>query len=387
MTDTGWVRKALERWSSQRSPEALGELLKAYRDRAYSLALRLTGSPQNAEDAVQEAFIKLMSREKGFGSPEEFDVTVNRAVYQCAMDAMRSGRRRALREARAGRELLSATASTANTEVEMSAVEEDELRARLREAVTGLPEETRAPAVLCYYQGLSESRAAEVLEVPRSTLRRRLARAVSDLRGRLSRDGRKLGAGVVIGLMAGEGTLRAPETLCAALDGALPGAACAQVPALSLPAVAPALPAGGLLTGGATKVALGALAGAACAAVAVLGIVAAGSGNHEMETTSRTDRADVRPEGGEAAVAVPEGREEEEPMDRKLTGLTAVAGGLILSGLAGAAEPNPEVGEIVAKIQARQAAKVQAAEKDAAERAEMYKRYREGQGQRKRYGQ
>ncbi|MHC4916544.1 MAG: RNA polymerase sigma factor [Planctomycetota bacterium] len=381
MTDTGWVQRALERWSSQRNPEALGELLKAYRDRAYSLALRLTGSAENAEDAVQEAFLKLMSREKGFASPEEFDVTVNRAVYQCSTDALRSSRRRARREAKAGSEAVAA-ASTAKTEVEMSAVEEGELRERLREAVVGLPEETRAPAVLCYYQGLSESRAAEVLEIPRSTLRRRLGRAVTDLRGRLRRDGTKLGAGILVGLMAGEAALRAPATLCAALDSALPGPACARVPALSLPAAAPALPAG-LLTGGATKVALGALAGAACAAIAVLSIFSAGSRN--QETTSRTDRADVRPGGGESTVAVPEDREEEEPMDRKLTGLTAVAGGLILSGLAGAAEPNPEVGAIIAKIQARQAAKVQAAAKDAAERAEKYKKYREGQGG--RYGQ
>jgi hypothetical protein len=73
-------------------------------------------------------------------------------------------------------------------------------------------------------------------------------------------------------------------------------------------------------------------------------------------------------------------------MDRKLGGLAALAGGLVLSGIAGAGEPNADVAAVIAKIQARQVAKAEAAAKDNAARAEMYRKMGEQYGQ-GRYGQ
>ena len=67
-------------------------------------------------------------------------------------------------------------------------------------------------------------------------------------------------------------------------------------------------------------------------------------------------------------------------MDRKLKGLAALAGGMILSGVAGAAEPSTDVAAVIAKIQARQVAKAEAAAKDAAERVKLYGQYGERTG-------
>ncbi len=67
-------------------------------------------------------------------------------------------------------------------------------------------------------------------------------------------------------------------------------------------------------------------------------------------------------------------------MRGKMVGLTAVVGGLILSGAAGATEPSPEVAATLVKIQEREAAKAAAAAQDKAEWAELNKKYgREGQ--------
>lgn len=52
-----WVAKALDAWRSRQATEVLGDLLKSQRHRAYSIALRITASPTEAEDAVQDAFI------------------------------------------------------------------------------------------------------------------------------------------------------------------------------------------------------------------------------------------------------------------------------------------------------------------------------------------
>jgi len=387
MTHPQWAQDALSKWREQRSPEALGELLKAQRDRAYALAIRLTASPEDAEDVVQEAFVKLMSREKGFGSLEEFDTTVHRAVFQCAMDALRSGARRARREARAGLEAAAAALPKPGTEAEMLGNETSAVRAKLRTAVQELPEEARHPAVLCYYQGLSEEQAAEVLAVPRSTLRRRLAQAVSSLRRRLASDDARVSAAMLLALMAGEPAGPAPASLCAALDRVLPGKACALVPALPATGGAAAAPAATL----GAKMAVAALA-AACAGLLALWLGAAGPGGDARPAasaplnppmTSHPERADVRPGGGDQEVAARPGRAEEEEamvMDGKLKGLAALAGGMILSGVAGAAEPSADVAAVIAKIQARQVAKAEAAAKDAAERVKLYGQYGERTG-------
>jgi len=62
---SGLDGKALRQWRQKSQPEALGELLKAYRQRAYALALRMTNSASDAEDVVQESFIRLFRFPQG----------------------------------------------------------------------------------------------------------------------------------------------------------------------------------------------------------------------------------------------------------------------------------------------------------------------------------
>jgi RNA polymerase sigma-70 factor (ECF subfamily) len=366
MTDPS-REEALRRWRQGREPEALGELLKAQRDRAYSAALRLVGSPADAEDAVQEAFLKLMSREKGFDTPAEFDVSVYRAVFQCSMDALRRRRRRVAREAGTGEKTGAVSGAGTEAGLQMSEEEMQVLRSKLRTAVDQLPDEERAAAVLCYYQGLSELQASEVLEVPRTTLRRRLSRAVGGLRRRLGRDGAGLSAAALVGLLTGEGLTSAPQSLCSALDAALPGRSCAQLPALPRPESTPFVPA----AGGALKTALTA-AGLLGATALGLVLLSAASSNHSKNVQGAGPA--VGPGGNVRALQSGGTEKKEEPVKKKLTGLTAVAGGLLLSGVAAATEPSADVAAVIAQIKARQAAKKVAATKDAADRAKTYPR-------------
>ncbi len=361
-------------WRTERSLEALGELLKAQRGRAYSIAFRLTGSGADAEDAVQEAFIKLLSRRKGFENLDEFDVNVYRAVVQCSLDARRSERRRAAREEKAGRSAAAAAAGT-GAEAEMSETEMRELRERLRTAVAELPEEQRAPAVLCYYHGMSEARAAEVLEVPRTTLRRRLSNALHGLRVRAAKRGAFPAVALLLSVMGGDDALRAPDSLCAALDRSLPGRPCSEIPTVPGGEAALTAPA----ASGAAKSAI------AVSAAALLAIAALVAGSRFAgDAGSRPGPSAKRSNGREAATvaADEDAKQKEEPvMKKKMAGIGALAGGLLLSGAAAASEPKAEVAGVIAKIRARQAAKAEAAKKDAADRAKAY------EGRRKVYGQ
>jgi RNA polymerase sigma-70 factor, ECF subfamily len=364
-------QELLRNWREHRTPESLGELLKAQRDRAYSIALRLTASPADAEDAVQDAFVKLMSRRKGFENLEQFDVSVYRAVVQCSLDAQRSERRRAAREDRAGREAAALAAKPAGAESHMSEGEMRELRIRLRSAVAELPEQQRAPAVLCYYQGLSEARAAEVLEVPRTTLRRRLSEAMDKLRSRVGKEAGLPAVGLLFAAMNGECALQAPTSLCRALDAALPGRPCTEIPALPASAATP-------ITSGTLLPALGvAVAGLLAAAALLVGIVTALGPKPESAATPNSMNVTETPV---SAVDVgKDAKQEEEPvMKKKMAGLGLVVGGLLFSGAAGATEPNAKVAGVIAQIRARQVAKAEALQKDAADRAKAYAKYGEG---------
>lgn len=222
------VQERLERWRTGRDPEALGELLKVQRDRAYATALRLVGNGPDAEDVVQESCLKMLSRTHGFDSPDAFRVAVYRAVVQCAFDLMRSRRRTRDREDRVGRDAKDGGAGMLSADKD---AEQKEMRLLLRRAMEQLPEPEQAAVVLCYQQGLRLSEAAQVLDTPRQTLRDRLDKAMGRLRSEMKRSGAVVSMIVLTDLLRGEGQVAAPASLCQTLDGALEGRPCAELQA------------------------------------------------------------------------------------------------------------------------------------------------------------
>ena len=203
----------LERWRTERDATALAELLKPYRDKAYATAYRILGHGFDAEDAVQNAFIKLLSRTNGFENTQEFQRSVYRAVVQCALDQLRNRRRGLQRMNTLARKTGKETPSS-----ETDPAEHEETRTLLREALQRLPEEDRVAVVLCCEQSLALGDVALMLNMPRQTLRDRLDRALENLRKDMRRAGVLLSLAMLATLLAQEGALAAPPALCARLD-------------------------------------------------------------------------------------------------------------------------------------------------------------------------
>ncbi len=251
-----WVESRLARWRDARDGDAMGELLKWQRDRAYTTALRVFQRPEDAEDAVQKAFLKLLSRTHGFESLESFRTAVYWAVVQCALDTVRSER------AREKREKAMPDVRRPPEPAPDAAAEKAEAVRMLREELTGLAHEDRALVVLCCEEGLSARAAAQVLEVPRETLRLRLKECLKGLRERLKRRGFSPGSAAFVALLQQDEAAAAPVRLCDLLDASLPGASCATVAAA--PAVQPTAAAVLAIAGLAAKVkVMGAIAAAA----------------------------------------------------------------------------------------------------------------------------
>ena len=204
----------LERWRREQDQEALVELLSSRRTMAYALARRITGNAADAEDAVQDAFLKVFSSPPcDLAGVRALDDALLRAVTNRCRNLMRGARRRKRREYLAGRV----------TEPARPSQEPKETSKALLEIIRDLPEAERVMVVLCYQEGLTVKRAAEILGLARQTLAYRLARCRKRIRGKL----RQRGFGVsIFGLTyAIRGALRLEAAAAAAgtVSGKLSG--------------------------------------------------------------------------------------------------------------------------------------------------------------------
>src|SRR6476660_6177485 len=76
--------------------EAFRALVERHSRAVFRLAHRMTGSPQDAEDVVQETFLKAYRQLGRFESRANFGTWIHRIAVNCAIDLIRS---RAYREA------------------------------------------------------------------------------------------------------------------------------------------------------------------------------------------------------------------------------------------------------------------------------------------------
>lgn len=144
-------------------------LFGRYHDMVYRLALSCTRSPQDAEDAVQTVFLKLLdSRTRPAPGKERAwlaQITVN-----ASRDILRANRRR-------GWEPL-------DVDIPFSQPEES----ALFDAVMALPAKYRAAVHLHYFEGYSYTETAQILHTTPSAVSMRLHRARNLLRSSLEED-------------------------------------------------------------------------------------------------------------------------------------------------------------------------------------------------------
>jgi RNA polymerase sigma factor (sigma-70 family) len=135
----------------------------------------------DAEDAVQEAFVKAHAALGRFRAGSPFRPWLLRIVANEARNRRRSASRRA---GLALRSIEDRRPDDAAPSPE-SAVLAGEQRAWLLAAFNGLRDEDREVIAARYFLDLSEAEAAELLGVPRGTVKSRLSRALGRLRGQL----------------------------------------------------------------------------------------------------------------------------------------------------------------------------------------------------------
>ena len=176
----------------QRESTAAEALITSYGDRAYRLAVRITGNQQDAEEAVQDAFLSVVRRIDTFGCDSAFGSWVYRIISNAAYERMRRRPRgllnMSLDEAlpafdEHGRH--TGSISDWSSDIDDPAVQA-ELRDVLSSAVSELPGRYRAVIVLHDVEGLSIAEVAEALRITVPTAKTRSHRGRLLLRQRLS---------------------------------------------------------------------------------------------------------------------------------------------------------------------------------------------------------
>lgn len=165
-------------------------LVRAYQDRLYGFGLRLTGSPRDAEEIAQDAFIRAYRALARYPAERLAALRVRAWLFQIAVNVARN-------RARGGKPrettLIGPTGDAPTLDPAddcrygpEAVVERDEARDELARLVANLPERYRVAVVLRHIEGLHYREIADVLGQPAGTVKANVHRGVVLLRKALA---------------------------------------------------------------------------------------------------------------------------------------------------------------------------------------------------------
>lgn len=160
---------------------AFSALVERYQDRVFRLAASVLGpcASQDAEEVTQEIFIRVHDRLGRFVGKARFSTWLYRVAYNMAVDRKRRDRRRRLRVPLEEHLLENAT------EQPLDGLLSQERKALVSAALEGLPELYRTIVYMHYWLERPVEEVAEVLRLPKGTVKSYLFRARRLLKGRL----------------------------------------------------------------------------------------------------------------------------------------------------------------------------------------------------------
>jgi RNA polymerase sigma-70 factor, ECF subfamily len=163
--------------------DAFRSLVERYSRYVFSVAYRLTGSVEDAEDVVQNAFLKAHRQLSRFEARADFKTWLHRITVNCAIDLIRSRRHREIGHDPADLEAGTTPASPSEAvpgpdRLMLSA----EIRDRLREGLTQLTPSERAAFTLRHVEGLSIREVASAMGLKTEAAKNSIFRAVRKMR-------------------------------------------------------------------------------------------------------------------------------------------------------------------------------------------------------------
>jgi RNA polymerase sigma-70 factor (ECF subfamily) len=169
--------------------EAFGDLVRRYQDRLYPTVLRLVGSPEDAQDVLQDSFIRAFEKLDLFHGESSFYTWIYRITINVALSGQR--KQQSQHRPRPG-PADSRSGSSFGEPVDRSresdpaiAVERLEREQAVEAALNSLGTDHRDVIILKDFEGKRYEEISELLDIPVGTVRSRLHRARCEVRDRL----------------------------------------------------------------------------------------------------------------------------------------------------------------------------------------------------------
>lgn len=172
--------ESLIRRIQERNHDAFSELVFRHSKRFYSIAYRMLSNKNEAEDIVQEAFLKLWDKPDLWDKTRQtkFTTWFYRIITNLCLDYNKKKKPMSLSE---------------DSPIADKKPEEDDLlelhqkQAMLESFIRKLPERQQLALNLCFYEGLSNKEAAEIIDVKVKALQSLIMRAKTTLKEKISR--------------------------------------------------------------------------------------------------------------------------------------------------------------------------------------------------------
>jgi RNA polymerase sigma-70 factor (ECF subfamily) len=182
-----YVETRLAKLSRNGDRRAFAELVEMYKDKLYHLGYRMLNQRQEAEDVVQETFLRVYTNLERYDENQKFSTWIYRIATNLCIDRLRKRKPSYSIDAELNdsegtdwHALLASDDASPETELILS-----ETQAHIREAIQSLPEKYKSVVVLRYLHDMSLQEISDILEMPVTTIKTRVHRGREFLRKKL----------------------------------------------------------------------------------------------------------------------------------------------------------------------------------------------------------
>jgi RNA polymerase sigma-70 factor, ECF subfamily len=165
--------------------EAFRLLVERHSRSVYKVAYRVTGNADDAEDVVQETFLKAYRQLNRFEERASFGTWLHRIAWNCSVDLLRARPKREQAEEADTLEQLGSTHATVTGSVAPSPerlMASVQVSDRVKEAMSRLSPLERAAFVMRHYEGRSIDEISRALEIRENAAKHSIFRAVRKMR-------------------------------------------------------------------------------------------------------------------------------------------------------------------------------------------------------------
>lgn len=171
------------------SEEAFLELLNRYTQKVHNLAMRITRSPEDAEEVLQDVFVTIYKKIDRFEGKSAFSSWLYRITANTAFMKLRKRRQNlAVSIEDVSPAIKETWVGERSEQSDLNFIcSRHELRQELEQAIARLPGEYKVIFVLRDIDGLSNQEVGEILDISVPAVKSRLHRSRLMLRKRLSK--------------------------------------------------------------------------------------------------------------------------------------------------------------------------------------------------------